>query len=248
MSNRRIIVFGATSGIAEHCLRLWLAEPAQLLLVGRNAEKLRQLADDLRVRSPASAIETAVIGFLDTGAIARTVDEFAAGGAIDIALVAHGTLPDQAECQRDLGALSRAQLVNSLSPILCAEAVAGQLARAGTGCLGIIGSVAGDRGRRSNYVYGSAKAALDRYAQGLQHRFTGSDIGICLIKPGPTATAMTDHMGGGGLPLAPVEGVAQTIVTGMAKRRLVIYAPRKWGLIMAVISRLPRFIFNRMDI
>ncbi len=248
MTKRRIIVFGATSGIAEHCMRLWLHETAELLLVGRNEVKLQSLASDLKVRSPASLITTACIDFLDPQAFVDVVEGFAAGEGIDLALIAHGSLPDQEICQKDLDALATAHQLNCLSPILCAEALAAAMERARRGCLAIIGSVAGDRGRRSNYAYGSAKGALERYAQGLQHRFAGSDIKVCLIKPGPTATAMTDHLGGGGLPLAPVEDVATVIVAGVEKRKAVIYAPRRWALIMLVIRHLPRFVFNRLDI
>ena len=122
------------------------------------------------------------------------------------------------------------------------------MVRAGHGTLGVIGSVAGDRGRKSNYVYGAGKGLVARYAQGLQHRLAGTGVTVTLIKPGPTRTPMTAHLGDSGPSLADVAKVAATIVSGMEKRRNVVYAPRRWWVIMMIIRHLPRFIFNKMDI
>lgn len=248
VEQQRIIVIGATSAIAEHCTRLWLSSPATVILVGRNEARLERVAADLRVRSPASAITCAAIDFCDPDAIRTLVDDFAGGGAIDIALIAHGTLPDQQHCQQDLSACRDAMEINSLSPALFMEALAGHMGTANRGRLAVIGSVAGDRGRRSNYVYGASKSLLERYAQGLQHRFAKSECRICLVKPGPTATPMTAGMLDEGLTFARVEDVAEAIVKGIGKGKPVIYAPGKWALIMMVIRHLPRFVFNRLDI
>jgi short-subunit dehydrogenase len=122
------------------------------------------------------------------------------------------------------------------------------MARAGRGALGIIGSVAGDRGRKSNYVYGAAKGLVERYAQGLQHRLAGSGVTVTLVKPGPTDTPMTSHLKQQGAKLADVESVARDIVDGIAAGRPEVYTPGKWALIMAVIRNLPRPVFHRMNI
>jgi short-subunit dehydrogenase len=116
------------------------------------------------------------------------------------------------------------------------------------GTLVLIGSVAGDRGRRSNYVYGASKGLVTRYAQGLQHRFAGTPVKVILVKPGPTDTPMTADFKAKGMKLASVEDVAKSIVSGVAAGKTVIYAPGKWGLIMMVIRHLPNIIFNRMNI
>mgnify|MGYP001821274776 FL=1 len=118
VEQQRIIVIGATSAIAEHCTRLWVTSPATVMLVGRDEDRLQRVAADLRVRSPASAITCAAIDFCDPAAIRTLVDDFAMGGAIDIALIAHGTLPDQQHCQQDLMACRDAMEINSLSPAL----------------------------------------------------------------------------------------------------------------------------------
>jgi len=248
----RIVIVGATSAIAAHCARLWAADAAvDLSLVGRDAAGLEAVAADLRVRSPGSRVRTRVLDaadFLDPAAVDRLVAAIAAEGPVDIALIAHGSLPDQQACQTDLALVRAALAINGISPVLFAEAFAGRFEAAGRGTLALIGSVAGERGRKSNYVYGAAKGLVARYAQGLQHRLAGSGVKVVLVKPGPTATPMTARLGQQGARLASVADVAQAIVDGIAKGKPVVYAPARWALIMMVIRHLPAFVFNRMDI
>jgi short-subunit dehydrogenase len=240
----RIVIVGATSVIAQHCARLWACEPVDLVLVGRDAARTETVAADLRVRSPSSRVSVATADFTDPQAVARIVEEVGAT-PIDVALIAHGSLPDQAACQGDLALAREAMDVNGLSPVLFAEAFAGRMER---GSIVLVGSVAGDRGRKSNYVYGAAKGLVTRYAQGLQHRFADSDVHVMLVKPGPTQTPMTAHLRARGAKLASPEEVAQRIVRGVQARKRVVYAPAKWAVIMMVIRHLPHFIFRRMDI
>ena len=248
-NRKRIVIIGATSAIAEHCARLWVKEEAvDLTLVGRDLAKTTRVAADLRVRSPHSHIVVQQGNFCDTVEVQRIVDDIVAAGGPHIVLIAHGSLPDQAACQQDLSAVSDAMLVNGISPLLFAEAFAGNMEKANCGTLAIIGSVAGDRGRKSNYIYGAAKGMVARYAQGLQHRTANTAVKVVLIKPGPTNTPMTAHLRQQGRPLAKVEDVAKIIVKGIAGGRPLIYAPGKWALIMMVIRHLPDFIFRRMDI
>ena len=116
------------------------------------------------------------------------------------------------------------------------------------GTVAVIGSVAGDRGRKKNYVYGAAKGLVTRYVQGLQHRLAGTNVKVVLIKPGPTDTPMTKLQKEQGVKLAPVEDVASAIVAGIEKGTAVVYTPKKWWLIMLVIRHLPAFIFNKLNI
>ncbi|MGR9053746.1 MAG: SDR family NAD(P)-dependent oxidoreductase, partial [Gammaproteobacteria bacterium] len=209
-SEKNIVVIGATSAIAEQCARLWIGrKPSKLTLVGRNIAKTRNIADDLKVRSPNVVIEVLTTDFVDPKAVQALTDTIASKGPLDIVLIAHGSLPEQSVCQRDLGACREALTVNGISPALFAEAFAGALDRQGHGTLAVIGSVAGDRGRKSNYVYGAAKGLVTRYVQGLQHRFAGSAVKIVLIKPGPTDTPMTAELKRQGARLAAVEAVAE---------------------------------------
>lgn len=246
---RRIVIVGGTSAIAEHCARLWMAEgPTDLVLIGRSAQRLERVAADLRLRSAEAACEVVAGDLLDPNWIADQAARIAAAGAIDLVLIAHGLLADQAGCQADLVLCAQALNVNGVSPALWAEAFAGHLESVGAGTLALIGSVAGDRGRRSNYAYGAAKGLVDRYAQGLQHRFAGRPVRVVLIKPGPTETPMTAALTASGKRFASVETVARCIVTGIAAGRLTVYAPGRWRFIMAVIQHLPPVVFNRLNI
>ena len=246
---KRFIIIGATSSIAEHCARLWIAEaPINLTLVGLDASRTKSIADDLKVRSPGSAITVVSGNLVEPESIQRLVNQILKDGNADCALIAHGSLADQSACQQDLALTAEELSINGISPVLFAEAIASSMVRAGHGTLGVIGSVAGDRGRKSNYVYGAGKGMITRYVQGLQHRLAGTEVAVILIKPGPTRTPMTAHLGDSGPSLADVAKVAATIVSGMEKRRSIVYAPRRWWVIMLVIRHLPRFIFNRMDI
>ena len=248
-NKKRIVIIGATSSIAEHCARLWVNEAAvDLTLVGRNKIKTEKVAQDLRVRNPLSVIRVIDVDFISPSNIRKLVDGIVADGPINTVLIAHGSLPDQHVCQQDLAVCNNAITVNGVSPVLFAEAFAGYMEKANSGNLAIIGSVAGDRGRKSNYVYGSAKGLVDKYAQGLQHRLANTGVKVVLIKPGPTDTPMTAQMKKKGGSLASVEDVAKIIVQGINQGKPVVYVPAKWALIMMVIRNLPRFIFNKMDI
>jgi len=248
-NKKRIVIIGATSAIAEHCARLWLAEqPVDLTLVGRDIQRIERVATDLKVRSPQSEIRVVQAEFLNPEAINATVLDIVKSGRVDIVLIAHGSLPEQPECQNDLQSCHDALAINGVSPVLYAEAFAKEMEKANHGTIALIGSVAGDRGRKSNYVYGAAKGLVTRYAQGLQHRFAGSGVKVVLIKPGPTDTPMTAHLKANGFKLAAVETVARDVVLAISNSKQVVYTPSKWGLIMFVVQHLPRKIFNHLNI
>ena len=245
----RFVIVGATSAIAEHCARLWVkGKSVDLTLVGRDAARTERVAADLRVRSPQSEIRAVQAEFLDPVAIQAVVDAIIHQGTVDTVLIAHGSLPEQSTCQTDLSVSREALDINGISPVLYAEAFAGHMAKEHHGTLALIGSVAGDRGRKSNYIYGAAKGLIARYAQGLQHRFFGTGVKIVLIKPGPTDTPMTAHLKDQGAKLASVEDVARMIVDAIERKKPVAYVPGKWQLIMWVIRHLPAAVFNRMNI
>lgn len=248
-NKRRIVIIGATSAIAEHCARLWVKDAdVDLTLVVRDMAKGERVAGDLQVRNPQSVIRVLETDFIDPAAIRQLVDDIVAEGVVHTVLIAHGSLPAQADCQQDLTACHDALTVNGVSPVQFAEAFVGHMQKVNYGTLVIIGSVAGDRGRKSNYVYGSAKGLVARYAQGLQHRLASTGVKVVLVKPGPTDTPMTTDIKQQGGRLASVDNVAEIIVKGADKGLSVVYAPGKWAVIMMVIRHLPSFIFNRMDI
>ncbi len=240
---------GATSGIAEHCARLWVLEKeVELILIGRNQKKMQAIADDLRVRGPHAEIQVIEANFTDPKTIASLADTIASQGKIDRVLIAHGVLPKQEECQQNLTVCYNTLMINAISPILFAEAFISHLEKSNHGTLAIIGSVAGDRGRKSIYTYGSTKALVEHYVKGLQHRLARSSIKIVLIKPGPTDTAMTAHLKANGAKLADVDMVAAECVRAIACGKPFIYTPAKWRLIMGIIRHLPNFIFKKLDI
>lgn len=247
---KKILIIGGTSAIAIECLKVWLSqEPAQVYLVIRDEVKASLLLRDLNVRFPGSKIESKKLDFLNPLEIQEYLASVNSSGAINIALIAHGILPDQEECQQELPILKRVMEINAISPILFAESCVQHMEGGNGGVIGVIGSVAGDRGRKSNYAYGAAKGMIDRYVQGLQHRLAQtSKLRVCLIKPGPTATPMTDFLVEKGASLASPREVAEVITMGMASGKPVIYAPKKWLLIMLIIRHLPRWLFHKLNI
>jgi short-subunit dehydrogenase len=246
---QHIVIIGATSAMAEHCASAWVkANPVRLTLVGRDEARTSRVADDLRVRSPQSTVQVMTTDFVNANAIAHTVSAIVALAPVDVVLIAHGVLSDQTQCQDDVLACDAALQVNGVSPVLFAEAFAKPMVVANHGTIAIIGSVAGDRGRKANYVYGAAKGLVSRYAQGMQHRLAQTHVKVVLIKPGPTDTPMTSDLKTKGKKMASVEQVAQDIVKGIAAGKPVVYTPRIWQVIMLVVMHLPRFLFNKLGI
>lgn len=246
---KRIVIVGATSAIALHTARI-LAQRGQteFVLMGRDAERLNRVAADLKARGTEVSAKVLVTNFTGSAAIQAIVKEVASAGPIDTVLIAHGSLSDQQRAQADLQYCQDELIVNGVSAVLFAEAFASVMEAAGRGTLAVIGSVAGDRGRKSNYVYGAAKGLVTRYVQGLQHRFAATQIKVVLIKPGPTASPMTAALVAKGLKVADVDVVGQGIVIAMDRGQPEAYVPGKWWLIMMIIRHLPRVVFNKINI
>lgn len=246
---KKIVVIGATSRIAEICLRLWVEQDVpEVILVGRNQGKLDAIASDLRVRSSTVLVKSFQIDFLDTAKIKHLAEIINKESPVDVVLIAQGVLADQKMCQLDLEQCKNSVEINAISPILFAEAFASNMEINGKGSIAVLGSVAGERGRKANYVYGAAKGFIERYVEGLQHRFANTKVKIILIKAGPTRTPMTSHLENKGVKLASAFSVAKSILNGISRGDEVIYAPKKWALIMLVIRNLPKFIFNKMNV
>ncbi len=245
---KRILIIGATSAIAHACARIWVTADAEFFLVGRNATKLSQNAADLTARG-ARAVHTHV---LDMNRLDEHQALFAACftqmQAVDIALLAHGTLPDQAACERDPAAMAEAFHSNAVSVLAALTLLAQRMEGQGHGTIAVISSVAGDRGRPGNYVYGAAKSAVTTFCSGLRARLFKSGVRVVTIKPGFVDTPMT-----AGLPLpaplvASADAVARRITASINKRRDELYAPAFWGLIMFVIRSIPTIVFKRLKL
>lgn len=247
MSEQRILVIGATSAIAEAALRLWAARGCTLYLLARDAARVEAIAADLRVRG-AAAVHAGLLDVADFAAHARAVElAWATLGRIDIVLIAHGTLPDQARCETDENYALREFAVNGTATIAFAGLIAQKLDEQGRGTLAVISSVAGDRGRASNYLYGSAKAAVNTYLSGLRQRLHGRGISVVTIKPGFVDTPMTEAFRKGPLWATP-DRIAHGIVRAIDRRRAVVYLPWFWRGIMAVIRCVPEFMFQRVKL
>ena len=247
-----LVIVGATSAMAEHCARNWAARgPKRITLIARNAERVERVAADLRVRAPQAVVETRVLAdFCDAAAIDALIESLWRLAPVDWALIAHGMLAEQEACERDLTLCREQLMINGVSPALFAEAIGSRMQQMGRGKLAVIGSVAGDRGRKANYAYGAGKGMVERYVQGLQHRLAlaGSDVRVTLIKPGPTDTPMTVRQKAAGARMASVESVAQAITSGIDAGKATIYAPWKWALIMGVVRHMPAAIFHKLNI
>ena len=240
-------VIGATSGIANAAMRLWAQRGVDLRLVGRDAERLSLIEKDLLVRG-AGSVDILVRDIDGAAAVDDITQWVFCSGAVDTVLVAFGTMPSQNAADADLGVAEELLRTNGTLTVLTAQAVALRFIEQGAGSLAVIGSVAGDRGRQSNYLYGSTKAMVATAVAGLQHRTAGTPVTVTLVKPGPTETLLTDHLRGGSLALAKVETVARDIVSAVDAGRPVVYTPRKWALIMTIIRLLPRRIFHRTNL
>lgn len=245
---KRVLIIGATSAIATACARIWSAEGGRLFLVARNEEKLEALASDLIVRG-AESIGTFLMSAEDTPRHDEMLRAASmALGRIDVALIAHGTLPDQRACEADSGLALREFATNGTSVLALLTILANEFEQQRGGAIGVITSVAGDRGRPSNYVYGSAKAAVSVFCEGLRARLFKAGASLTDIRPGFVATPMTQ-----GLPLpaslvVQPEVVARRIVAGIDRKKDVVYAPAFWRLIMLAIRCIPRSIFKRMKL
>jgi short-subunit dehydrogenase len=242
---RKVLIVGAASAIAEAVARLFAADHDALCLAGRNAARLDAIAADLRVRG-AAQVETLELDANDyarhEAVLARAAESM---GGLDTVLVAHGTLPDQKACERSVDATLAALTTNALSVIALLTLVANRFEAQRAGTIALLSSVAGDRGRQSNYVYGTAKAAVSTFAQGLRGRLARSGVRVITIKPGFVDTPMTAAFKKGALWASPA-AVATRIHRAIATGEEVVYVPWFWRWIMLVIKAVPEPMFKKV--
>lgn len=242
------IIVGATSAIAESVARLWAARGYKLFLVARNETRLADIAQDLKVRGAASVDTFA----MDANAFERHPECFEAAknrmGRLDGIFIAHGTLPDQKACETSFS-VARAEIeTNGLSVISLCTLAANLFEQQRQGDIAVISSVAGDRGRQSNYVYGAAKGMVSIFLQGLRNRLTPIGVHVTTIKPGFVDTPMTASFDKGGPLWASPDQVAEGIVKAIDKKRNVAYLPWFWWGIMNIICHIPEFVFKKLKL
>lgn len=244
---KKILVLGATSGIAEATCRLWAQQGASLFLVARNADKLAVVAADLKVRG-AAYVGTAVADLDDTdkhpALLAHAINSLA---GMDIAYLAHGILGDQAAAEQDFNTAAQILHTNFVAPVSLLTWLANYCVQRHAGVLAVISSVAGDRGRKSNYLYGSSKAGLSAFLAGLRNRIDREGVTVLTIKPGPIKTAMTAGMKGSEK-FADVNQTAKTIAGAIDAKKDNLYVPFQWQPIMFIIRNIPDRFFKKLNL
>jgi decaprenylphospho-beta-D-erythro-pentofuranosid-2-ulose 2-reductase len=229
----RILILGASSLLAHEAAKNFARDGAELVLVARSPQKLAAVQGDLCVRG-AKAVETIEADLAD---VTRHQDLIEAAlkpfSGLDAVLIAYGTLGDQQQSERNVQ-VALQEFHNNCE-------------QQGRGCIAVISSVAGDRGRQSNYVYGAAKGALTIFSQGLRNRLAKKGVAVVTIKPGMVDTPMTAHMRKGRL-FADPKIVGQEIYQAIVKRKDVVYVPAYWRYIMWIIKSIPESRFKKMNI
>ncbi len=244
---RHILIVGATSAIAEATARRFAQDGDRLYLVARNPERLAAVASDLKTRG-ATQVETVVLDANDTTKHADLITQAATTmGGLDTILIAHGTLSNQKTCESSFDETLKELQTNCLSVISLLTHVANRFEAQKHGIIVVISSVAGDRGRQSNYVYGTAKAAVSTFLQGLRNRLYHSHVHVITVKPGFVDTPMTAAFSKGLLWASP-ENVGKGIYRSVNRNLEVVYLPWFWWFIMAGIRAIPETLFKKIKL
>ena len=240
------MILGATSAIAIATCRQLAARKASFYLVARSESKLQAVAGDLLTRG-ASAVTVKLIDLDDTAQHPQMLESaVAALGQIDLALIAHGVLGDQEQAQADYSFTEPILRTNLLSPVSLCTWLGNYFAAQRRGVLAVISSVAGDRGRKSNYIYGTSKGALNIFLDGLRNRIDRYGVQVLTIRPGFVATPMTAHLRRNAL-FAEPNTIARGIVKAIERRKDVVYLPAVWAAIMLVIRSIPQALFKKLN-
>jgi decaprenylphospho-beta-D-erythro-pentofuranosid-2-ulose 2-reductase len=243
----KVLIIGATSAIAQETAKCFARDNAELFLVARDAEKLNAVADDLRVRG-AKSVETFLLDINDLERHQEMFDAaLAALESLDMLLIAHGTLGDQRKCELSVAETLKELNTNAISVISLLTISANYFEQQRRGCIAVISSVAGDRGRQSNYVYGTAKGAVNVFLQGLRNRLHKARVSVLTVKPGFVDTPMTAALRKGPLFARP-SSVGKGIYLAMLKGRDVVYLPWFWRPIMFVVKSIPERIFKQLSL
>ena len=244
--NQRILIIGANSAIAQAIARRYAAQQADLFLVARNAEQLETVAADLTIRGARQVFTRSWDAQATDQQSVLLQDAYVCLERFDGVIIAYGSLTDQAKSEQDVALTLQDLHINALSVIALLTMIANQMQAQGSGTIAVISSVAGDRGRQSNYVYGAAKAAVTTFLQGLRARMFKHGVHVLTIKPGFVATPMTAHLKKNALFVSP-ERVAQDVMQAIARKRNSIYTPGFWLGIMWVVRHLPESIAKRLS-
>jgi short-subunit dehydrogenase len=242
--NNPILILGATSGIARAIAHRFASEKHDLILAGRDSEELNRDSADLSVRYGIQAIPIIFDATNFNSHESFFQSCLALAPELFGIVLAHGYLSPQIQAQSNWSESKRIIQTNYVSAVSILNLAANHLESRKQGFICIISSVAGDRGRQSNYIYCSAKSAVSTFAQGLRHRLSKSNVNVITIKPGFVDTSMTWGLPGVFLSGTP-ERVAASIVRAIRKNRAVLYTPWFWRWIMLIVRNIPDRIFNK---
>jgi len=243
----KILIIGATSAIAESCAKIWSSRGESIFLVAKNKEKLDLLETNLKNQG-SKDISSFLMDVNNLEDHKKMFDEAENQlKEINIVLIAHGTLSDQDECEKDVNKTIEEIKTNAISTIALLTEISNRFANNKSGIIAVISSVSGDRGRASNYVYGSAKAMVSTFTSGLRQRLNKYNVSVVTIKPGFVDTPMTKNMKKGLLWAKP-SAVAAKIVSGIENRKDEIYVPSFWRVIMFFIKLIPNFVFKKIHL
>jgi decaprenylphospho-beta-D-erythro-pentofuranosid-2-ulose 2-reductase len=246
-TGKKVLILGATSAMARGTAAAFAARGNTLYMAGRDSEELQRLAADLAVRYRV-IVKQGVVDMADIASHSVFVDEVVNElEGLDGVVLAAGFMANQAEAAADFGLVEQMVRVNYLGAVSLLDQCAKRMERSGAGFIVGISSVAGDRGRQSNYYYGSSKAGLTAYLSGLRNRLARSGVHVLTVKPGFVDTAMTYGLEGMFLVASP-ERVGQSIVNAVEKRKNTVYLPWFWRYIMLIIRHIPEFIFKRLKL
>jgi len=244
---KNIIIIGATSAMAQEAARCFAKDGDNLYLIGRNPEKMSDLVADLRGRSTGN-VTGVQTDLMDTDKHEELINAaYNELNTVDAVLLAHGTLGDQQECEQNYKAAQRELISNFASNVSLITPIANKMEEAGAGTIAVITSVAGDRGRKGNYIYGCAKGATSLFLQGLRNRLADKGVAVVDIRPGFVDTPMTADMPKGPL-FASAKSVGAGIYKAMNKKKDIVYLPFFWRYIMLIIKMIPEGIFKKLSI
>jgi len=243
------VIIGATSAMAEHAARCFAADGDHLVLTARDEDKLSQVAEDLRIRGASQVDVLPTFDAIAPQGMDALLEEIRRSSLqYDRVLIAHGSLPDQGECEKNEEAMHQALEVNFSSTIRLCTLLANKLSEQEAGMLAVISSVAGLRGRQSNYVYGAAKGGLNIFLQGLRNRLFEKGVRVLTILPGFVDTPMTQEIEKGPL-FVSAETAGTCIHKAMTKSSAdVVYVPFFWRYILWVIRAIPESLFKRLKL
>jgi decaprenylphospho-beta-D-erythro-pentofuranosid-2-ulose 2-reductase len=241
-----LLLVGGTSDIAVATARRYLAErPLRIVVAARDTPRRTAVADELT--AAGGAVEVVDFDADDPGSPARMVAAATAGGDVDVAVVAFGQLGDADELRTDPGAVASLATVNYVVPTVVGTELANRMRTQGHGVIVALSSVAGERARASNYVYGSTKAGLDAFYSGLADSLVGTGVSVLVVRPGFVRSKMTEGLADAPLATTP-EAVADAIVTGVRKGRHTVWVPGAMRWVMSGLRHTPRAVFRRLPI